>query len=85
MTPLSLNFEDNFNENLIVFENELNLENRKLKDYKNIYLILLSNDVRKIKLEKRVFEFKLKMINDQNEKLMTLRGLFEFSSFDPIQ
>ena len=24
------------------------------------------------------------MINDQNEKLMTLRGLFEFSSFDPI-
>lgn len=25
-----------------------------------------------------------KMINDQNEKLMTLRGLFEFSSFDPI-
>jgi glutamate synthase (ferredoxin) len=25
-----------------------------------------------------------KMINNQNEKLMTLRGLFEFSSFDPI-
>ena len=68
ITPLSLNFEDNFNENLIVFENELNLENRKLKDYKNIYLILLSNDVRKIKLEKRVFEFKLKMINDQKKR-----------------
>ena len=25
-----------------------------------------------------------KMINEQNETLMTLRGLFEFSSFDPI-
>ena len=25
-----------------------------------------------------------KMINEQSEKLMTLRGLFEFSSFDPI-
>ena len=25
-----------------------------------------------------------KMINDQNEKLMTLRGLFEFSSYDPV-
>jgi glutamate synthase (NADPH/NADH) large chain len=25
-----------------------------------------------------------KMINEQNEKLMTLRGLLEFSSFDPI-
>ena len=25
-----------------------------------------------------------KMINNQNEKLMTLRGLFEFSGFDPV-
>ena len=25
-----------------------------------------------------------KMINNQNERLMTIRGLFEFSSFDPI-
>ncbi|MDA9984342.1 glutamate synthase large subunit [Flavobacteriaceae bacterium] len=25
-----------------------------------------------------------KMVNEQSEKLMTLRGLFEFSSFDPI-
>jgi len=25
-----------------------------------------------------------KMINDQNEKLMTLRGLFEFSGYDPV-
>ncbi len=69
LTPLGLNFEDNSNENLITFENELNLENRKLKDYKNIYLILLSNDIRKIKLEKKVFEFKSKVINDQKTRL----------------
>ncbi len=30
------------------------------------------------------YEAFAKMINEQNEKLMTLRGLFEFSSFDPI-
>ena len=30
------------------------------------------------------YEVYSKMINEQNEKLMTLRGLFEFSSFDPI-
>tara|TARA_S200000501_G_scaffold137131_1_gene129621 strand:- start:1664 stop:6172 length:4509 start_codon:yes stop_codon:yes gene_type:complete len=30
------------------------------------------------------YETFAKLINDQNEKLMTLRGLFEFSSFDPI-
>ena len=30
------------------------------------------------------YEVFSKMINEQNEKLMTLRGLFEFSSYDPI-
>ena len=30
------------------------------------------------------YESYAKMINEQNEKLMTLRGLFEFASFDPI-
>ena len=30
------------------------------------------------------YEIFSKKINEQNEKLMTLRGLFEFSSFDPI-
>ena len=83
ITPLSLNFEDNSNENLIVFENELNLENRKLKDYKNIYLILLSNDVRKIKLEKRVFEFKLKMINDQKKRFNQIQ-IYDETKFQTL-
>ena len=30
------------------------------------------------------YEIYSKMINEQSEKLMTIRGLFEFSSFDPI-
>ena len=30
------------------------------------------------------YEVYSKMINEQSEKLMTIRGLFEFSSFDPI-
>jgi glutamate synthase (ferredoxin) len=30
------------------------------------------------------YEVYSKMVNEQTEKLMTLRGLFEFSSFDPI-
>ncbi|NDB03826.1 MAG: FMN-binding glutamate synthase family protein, partial [Flavobacteriaceae bacterium] len=30
------------------------------------------------------YEAFAKMVNEQNKKLMTLRGLFEFSSFDPI-
>ena len=30
------------------------------------------------------YEVYSKMVNEQSEKLMTIRGLFEFSSFDPI-
>ena len=30
------------------------------------------------------YEVYSKMINEQSEKLMTIRGLFEFASFDPI-
>ena len=53
LNPLDSITEDNSNENLIVFENELNLENKNLKKYKNIYLVLLSNDSRRIKLGQR--------------------------------
>ena len=66
--PLGFIYEDNANENLLVFENELNLENQKLKNYKNIYLFLLSNNSRKIKLEQKVLDYKLQLINDQKKR-----------------
>jgi len=66
--PLGFIYEDNANENLLVFENELNLENQKLKNYKNIYLFLLSNNARKIKLEQKVLDYKLQLINDQKKR-----------------
>ena len=68
LSPINLDYDDNANENLLVFENELNLENHKLKNYKNIYLILLTNEVRKIKLEKKVLDFKTQIINDQKKR-----------------
>ena len=75
----ALNFftKDNSNENLIVFENELNLENRNLKKYKNIYLVLLSNKVRKLKLEKKVLDYKSKIINDQKKRFENLQIIDE--------
>ena len=93
LSPLNLITEDNSNENLLLFENELNLENKNLKKYKNIYLILLSNEARKLKLEQKVLEYKLKIIEDQKkrfedlkiideEKFKTLTG--EINSFDVI-
>ena len=77
LSPINLDYDDNANENLLVFENELNLENRKLKNYKNIYLILLTNEVRKIKLEKKVLDFKTQIINDQKKRLDQIKVINE--------
>ena len=77
LSPINLDYNDNANENLLVFENELNLENHKLKNYKNIYLILLTNEVRKIKLEKKVLDFKTQIINDQKKRLDQIKVINE--------
>ena len=77
LSPINLDYDDNANENLLVFENELNLENHKLKNYKNIYLILLTNEARKIKLEKKVLDFKTQIINDQKKRLDQIKVINE--------
>ena len=77
LNPLNFVTEDNSNENLVVFENELNLENKNLKKYKNIYLVLLSNEIRKLKLEKKVLDFKSQIISDQKDRFKDLQVIDE--------
>ncbi len=77
LNPLNFISGDNSNENLLVFENELNLENKDLKKYNNIYLILLSNDIRKLKLEQKVLDYKSQLINDQKKRFEDLKIMDE--------
>ena len=77
LTPLNFITGDNSNENLLLFENELNLENKNLKKYENIYLVLLSNEARKLKLEKNVIEYKSKIIEDQKKRFEDLKIIDE--------
>ncbi len=77
LNPLNFVTEDNSNENLVVFENELNLENKNLKKYKNIYLVLLSNEIRRLKLEKKVLDFKSQIISDQKNRFKDLQVIDE--------
>ncbi len=77
LNPLNFITEDNSNENLLLFENELNLENKNLKKYKNIYLVLLSNDIRKLKLEQKVLDYKLEIISDQKKRFEELQIIDE--------
>ncbi len=77
LNPLNFITEDNSNENLLLFENELNLENKNLKKYKNIYLILLSNEARRIKLGQKVLDYKSEIINDQKKRFEDLQIIDE--------
>ena len=77
LNPLNFITEDNLNENLLLFENELNLENKNFKKYKNIYLVLLSNDARRIKLGQKVLDYKSEIINDQKKRFEDLQIIDE--------
>ena len=77
LNPLHLENKDNSNESLLVFENELDLENQKLKEYKNIYLVLLTNKARKLKLEEKVLNFKSQVINDQKKRFEKIQIIDE--------
>ena len=77
LNPIDFITEVNSNENLLVFENELNLENKNLKKYKNIYLVLLSNDARRIKLGQKVLDYKSEIINDQKKRFEDLQIIDE--------
>ena len=77
LNSLNLNYENISNENLLVFENELNLENQKLKTYENIYLVLLSNEVRQLKLEPKVLNYKSEISNDQKKRFNQIQLINE--------
>ena len=53
------------NEYLIVFENELHISSFDLKRYKKIYFFLMDNKDRLIKLDLKVLDFKKKIIASQ--------------------
>ena len=68
--PLNkINYNENFikkNDHLLLFENDLCFIERKdlFESYKNISVILLENELRKISLSEKVLNFKKKMILD---------------------
>ena len=77
LNSLNLNYENISHDNLLVFENELNLENQKLKTYENIYLVLLSNEVRQLKLEPKVLNYKSEISNDQKKRFSQIQMVNE--------
>ena len=53
-------------ENLILFENDLHVRTLKniIRNYKNVFILLLSNEQRQVKLSESVLSFKQKIISE---------------------
>ncbi len=65
ISPIQINKNDELNDHLIIFENEMNVEFLEQKKYKKIYFVLLGNENRSVKLSTKVIDFKKKIINSQ--------------------
>jgi len=66
--PIDIQKNNNKNEYLIIFENDLSVENLKIKDYKKIYFILLDNRHRSVALDSKVLNYKKKIMKEQLNK-----------------
>jgi deoxyribodipyrimidine photo-lyase len=69
ISPIEIQKSNSRNDYLIVFENDLSVENLKIQDYKKIYFILLNNEHRSLKLDSKVLNYKKKIMNDQLNKI----------------
>jgi hypothetical protein len=68
ISPIQIQKNKSKNDYLIVFENDLSIENLKIKDYKTIYFTLLDNKNRSIKLDSKVLNYKKNIMKDQLNK-----------------
>ena len=69
ISPIEIQTNNSKNEYLIVFENDLSIENFKIKDYKKIYFILLDNKSRLLKLDTKVLNYKKNIIKDHIKEI----------------
>jgi deoxyribodipyrimidine photo-lyase len=68
ITPIEIKKSKSKNDYLVVFENDLGIENLKIKDYKKIYFILLDNNQRILKLDLKVLNYKKNIIKNKLNK-----------------
>ena len=69
IVPVNFLSKSDTNENLLFFDNNLELEHFNLEKYKKIYCVFINNNNRKIKLNEKVIGFKKKLIDDQKNRV----------------
>ena len=82
ISPIEIQKNNSRNDYLIVFENDLSVENIKIKHYKKIYFVLLENKSRSLKLDLKVLNYKKNIMKDQ---LHNTEDNFELINEDKIE
>jgi deoxyribodipyrimidine photo-lyase len=82
ISPIEIQKSNSKNDYLIVFENDLSVENLKTKNYKKLFFVLLDNKNRSLKLDTKVLNYKKNIMKD---KLNKIENQFELVNENNIE
>ena len=68
ISPIQINKNENSNQHLVIFENEMCINSSELKKYKKVHYVLLGNQNRSVKLSSKVIDFKKNILQSQPSK-----------------
>ena len=94
ISPFQISKNEDVNDNLIIFENEMHEDFLEKKRYKKIYFVLLGNENRSVKLSTKVMDYKKDVIKSRLNEIKYEAELLDgksltnlaktFKSFDVI-
>ncbi len=65
ISPVKITQNEDLNDHLIIFENEMHFDFLEYKKYKKIYFVLLGNENRSVKLSTKVIDYKKNIIKSR--------------------
>ncbi len=80
ISPIQISKNEEFNDHLIIFDNEMHFDFLENKKYKKIHFVLLDNESRSLKLSSKVINFKKNVISSVLDKIKSDVDLLDESS-----
>ena len=84
ISPIKIDKNESKNDLLLIFDNEIDIKLLDLQKYKKIYFILFNNEIRSIKLDEKVLDFKKKIIYSQTEQIAQETTIIDQNGFKNI-
>tara|TARA_B100000401_G_scaffold383958_1_gene287004 strand:- start:1265 stop:1978 length:714 start_codon:yes stop_codon:yes gene_type:complete len=84
ISPIKIDKNESKNDLLLIFDNEIDIKLLDLQRYKKIYFILFNNEIRSIKLDEKVLDFKKKIIYSQTEQIAQETTIIDQNGFKNI-